>query len=237
MFDDRNPNTIIGITGRAGAGKDTFARLLQDAIPRGPKIGSPPASILPLAAPLKEIVKQVFGFSQRQLYGPSEERNKPDPYWTRDDGRPPVTPREALQTLGTEWGRALHTDVWIRHVLRDHDARDTISIIPDVRFANEARAIRERGGIVIWIERPTDDAKLTGAAAAHASEAGVDDALVDAVIVNDGGLDALTTLAEYVAAHVDEIRSERAASRSPVLLRRITSEDIARVRAQLGSAR
>ena len=66
------------------------------------------------------------------------------------------TPRQAMQWLGTEWGRelvnpSLWIDAWKVAVDREPDR---LIVVDDVRFSNEAQAIRERGGIVVKIERP-----------------------------------------------------------------------------------
>ena len=72
--------------------------------------------------------------------------------------------RQLLQRLGTEGGRvALGTDIWVNTLFsRPHGARLAIS---DLRFENEAAAVKARGGYVIRVERPG-----VGPANNHASE-------------------------------------------------------------------
>lgn len=94
---------LIGITGRASSGKSTVANLL---------VRNHGFAEVGLADPLKRICREVFLFTDIQLWGPSSERDKPD---TRYDG---LTPRRALQTLGSEWGRALYENVWVDNALR-----------------------------------------------------------------------------------------------------------------------
>ena len=125
-----------------------------------------------------------------------------------------LTPREALQKLGTEWGRAMWEDTWIHHGL--HRAKDLLQrsrlkhpekgsafvgswliestelvVISDVRFKNEIDAIHAVGGEVWLVQR--EGAGLKGAAGKHTSETeqeGLTD-LVDWTIQNDDSLDAL----------------------------------------------
>ena len=75
-----------------------------------------------------------------------------------------MTAREFLQFFGTDIMRKKHgEDVWIRYVdawIKVHqyhnkkveNNKDTIFIIPDIRFENEAEFIRTSGGKVIKIE-------------------------------------------------------------------------------------
>jgi energy-coupling factor transporter ATP-binding protein EcfA2 len=174
---------VIGICGRAGAGKDTVARILTGAL-REHNGGRHRVVRRGLADPVKEVCRAVFGFSESQLYGPSAKRNEPDPRW---DG---LTPRSALQLCGTEFGRAFHPDTWIRKLLTDcngYGAR-TIVFVPDVRFDNEAAAIAAKGGFVIEVRRPGE---IDETIAAHASEAGVSAALIAHTVENDGTIEAL----------------------------------------------
>lgn len=135
---------IIGISGLAGSGKDTIASFLW-------KHGFQTIS---LADPLKRICKEVYDFTDDQLWGPSPLRNTSDPRYIRsrkgshslitrgsethvwcthcneefekEDQRrirdtPCVvylTPRYALQRLGTEWGRDCYSDTWIDLAIR-----------------------------------------------------------------------------------------------------------------------
>lgn len=157
---------LIGLTGLAGSGKDTAAfALVRDAqfVARS------------LAEPLKAFCADVFGWDHRRLHGPSAERNAPDPDWNG------LTARRALQTLGTEWGRAMHPDVWVRYALRSLPA-GRACVITDVRFQNEVDAIVRAGGHVVRIHRPAVTLEST-----HTSEAGqLELTGIAKTIVNDG---------------------------------------------------
>ena len=61
---------IIGIVGNAGAGKSTLAAIIKDLVPGAVDIA--------LAGPIKRFCKEVFDFTDEQLYGPSEARDAPD---------------------------------------------------------------------------------------------------------------------------------------------------------------
>ena len=71
-------------------------------------------------------------------------------------------------------------------------------IITDVRFPNEAQAIKDRGGIVIRVKRPLDrlgNSKLPKlkhtSVTQHPSETALDDYDFDYVIENEGSIDEL----------------------------------------------
>lgn len=113
------------------------------------------------------------------------------------------TPRHAMITLGTEWGRQhIDWDLWVRVTMRRVDDylqrfHEFGVVIDDVRFPNEAVAIRERGGVIWKIHR-----SFVGPANTHVSETGQVDIPVDLVIVNNGTMQFLaqsieTALREY----------------------------------------
>jgi len=164
---------IIGITGKARSGKDTIANIIETEN-RTRKIS--------FAAPIKEAFRAVFGWH-------------PDSYPDRKEQRIPgfnFTPREAMQTLGTEWGRNLQSDLWLKIAQRKIDsAREQQNyfkyiVITDVRFDNEAFLIRKNGGIIIEVTR--NDREHV---AAHSSEDGLSFEAADFTIFNDGSLNEL----------------------------------------------
>jgi hypothetical protein len=109
-----------------------------------------------------------------------------------DDGQPVMvrmSVRQLLQKLGTEAMReGLHTNVWVNALMADYHpiklSQDNPSywLVTDTRFPNEAEAIKERGGLLLRIERPG------AATGTHASETALDDYPFEYVIVNDGDL-------------------------------------------------
>ena len=166
---------LIGLCGYKRSGKSTVAGLLQDGF--GFHVES-------FAAPIRRVVAHILGLHEHEL-----ERAKQDPVeWL--DG---LTPRHLMQTLGTEWGRAQHRELWVRSVFRrmDHAQRAAgparLSwVVHDVRFPNEARAIRERGGYVVRVcrgEPPEADS--------HESERPLPPGLVDEILPNFRDIGAL----------------------------------------------
>ena len=96
-----------------------------------------------------------------------------------------VSCRYLLQTLGTDWGRNLVCDdVWIRA----WKARASIFnkvIVDDVRFPNEADAVKDLGGELWKIVRPS-----AGHDWSHISEGALDDCdKFDRIIENTGTLE------------------------------------------------
>jgi hypothetical protein len=130
-----------------------------------------------------------------------------------------LTPREALQSIAT-WGRQCYPDIWIEYLFRRVAERlgsdrvvakretaewgtsgcessiiewTDLVVVADVRMMAEAKAIKEAGGRVWFVHRP--GAGLNGDASKHATETEVaaleKASLVDAVLHNEGTLDAL----------------------------------------------
>lgn len=175
---------IIGLSGQAGVGKDTAADYLVK------KYGFVKIA---LADGLKRAAKEWYGFSDTQLWGPSEERNKPDLRYPIP-GKGHLSPRTALQALGTEVGRSIWQDTWVVYTLniakrvlsgsvaynqkrgayphswplRALGPKPTGVVISDVRFKNEIQAIQNFGGVVVRLRREIGD--LKAGIAGHASE-------------------------------------------------------------------
>lgn len=216
----------ICICGESGSGKDTVADLLRE------KLGGVKMA---LADPMKRLVQALMGFTDDQLWGPSQSRNTVDERitptflaqviiqvlsygptpeqaamnrllaffppeergatrgsflaWLRSMAEKaesgPLSPRVVLQTLGTEFGRTVNPDLWIKigvsnreQLLKggyDYTAQKglisapgtfvNLVFITDCRFRNEILAFNTLGAMMVRV--------LTGKelpAATHASE-------------------------------------------------------------------
>lgn len=150
---------IIGICGLIGAGKDTIAEHLVS------KHGYERYS---WASPLKDITATLFGWDRDMLEGTTptqrEQREINDAWWSEKLGKN-WSPRYALQYMGTEVMRnALDSNIWVLAGQR-RIANKTHVVIPDTRFPNEIKAIREMGGQIWNVQRgpiPEWYAGLTG---------------------------------------------------------------------------
>ena len=104
-----------------------------------------------------------------------------------------------MQNVGNTMREVIGPNVWIRPLLAGwYESGMAPTVVSDVRYPNEADAIRAVGGLIIRIERP-GYAGLTGDAASHASEVPLPDHLVDFVVVNRHSIDALRDVAEMIA--------------------------------------
>lgn len=175
---------LIGFAGAKRAGKTLATELLMQ---KHGVVG------MGFAQPLRVFVGELLGLDADQL----ETHKETQVPFLREG----VTPRTMLQTLGTEWGRQLvDPDIWVTVAMRSADAAREAGYavaFADVRFPNEAEAIRSRGGIIVNVTR-----EGTGSGDAHVSEAGLPAELVNYTIANDGTpsdlYDALLeTLVEY----------------------------------------
>lgn len=173
---------LIGITGLAGSGKDTAGRLIRDLLvcegaPNG-------AFVTALADPIREMLA-ALGVPRRYM---TDRTLKELPV----PGFGLLSYREMAQTLGTEWGRALDGNLWLkvaelhaRQLVTEAGGTPTL-IYTDIRFPNEANWIRRHGGRLMRIARAAIDPVR-----AHASEWHIKDLPVDAEVLNDGSLEQL----------------------------------------------
>ena len=161
---------IIGLTGYKGSGKSEVARILE-------RQGY---ARLRFAGAVKDMLR-VLGLDDDELDGNLKE--VPNPIL---GGK---TPRHAMQTLGTEWGRVMISDdLWTRVIERRlFEARaGELFVIDDVRFQNEAAMIRRMVGVIWRVYRAHFNTLST-----HISELGIADLGHDTFLVNDGTLDDL----------------------------------------------
>lgn len=95
--------------------------------------------------------------------------------------------RYILQTIGTEWGRNyINGNVWVKIMLRNLELKGNV-VVDDVRFFNEAEAIKAAGGILWKVVRPGLIPKEN-----HASEGSLNNYdRFDRVIANDGTVEDL----------------------------------------------
>lgn len=187
---------LIGIAGAAGSGKDTAAAaLVEIGFTRDAFADRMRKAILALDPIVDSWDPQ---WSDREIAAGA----RPGPVlqrlselvgsigWDQAKRETPEV-RRLLQKFGTEAGRDIHgTNCWVDLVLEPWYDSPCDLAITDVRFENEAKAVREAGGIVVQILRPGLEG-LTGVSGGHASEAGFPEELLDARIVNEGTIENL----------------------------------------------
>lgn len=107
------------------------------------------------------------------------------------------SPRHAMQTLGTEWGRnCIAEDIWVRLALSKAEAimaQGRSVVFDDLRYINEADALRNAGGKIARVVRA--GYAPTGT---HASEGQLDSYRPDFTIINDSTLKVLEIEAQIL---------------------------------------
>jgi len=117
-----------------------------------------------------------------------------------------LTPRKLLQLLGTECGRQIiNPNIWVNATMGDYKQVGSPLvvmakgleplypnwIITDCRFPNEAKAITDKGGINIRINRPNVLNNQNNINLEHISETSLDNYKFDYVLDNNGTIDEL----------------------------------------------
>lgn len=158
---------VVGISGKAEAGKTTLANILKEQLENEHK--------RVLLINYGDFVK----FIATQYYNWNGEKNEYG--------------RALLQHIGTEQGRMMvDENIWVDMVIntvkvaeRDYD----VAIVADCRFPNEFDRWAEKGTdmLKIRIARPEHQSKLTEEQKQHASETSMDNYRDwDLFICNDG---------------------------------------------------
>lgn len=176
---------IVGLIGQKRVGKDTAAlALLQDGF-----------YVVKFADGLKIMLRALLkslDYSDRGIDSLLENQLKEVPLPVLA-GR---SPRYAMQTLGTEWGRnCMGENIWVEIAIERCLGRKN-SVITDCRFPNEAEAIHRAGGVLIRITRDTHYTDT------HSSEALVDSLPFDYEVLNTGTIENLgDEVRQIVAGH------------------------------------
>lgn len=166
---------LLGLTGKAGCGKDTFAGELAK---RGWECYA-------MADPLKKFCIDFLGLSHDDVYT-QDGKKKYNSFWG-------VTNREILQRVGTDALRDnFHKGIWIKiaemYITKIFN-NEGHAVITDVRFDNEAEMVERLGGIVVKIERNTAHSSLQNNEKQHQSELGIDNSHVAIEVNNNSTID------------------------------------------------
>jgi hypothetical protein len=154
---------IVAFTGYKGSGKTTAAQMLG-------------YELRPFASTLKRMLA-VLGLTDDQIYGSLKE--------TPCDLLGGHTPRHAMQTLGTEWGReCIDPEIWLRSW--KHSLPQVDIVVDDLRFPNEAQLLIDMGAKIVRVDRNVS-------IDLHPSEAFIQNLPVHHIIANNSNIDDLRT--------------------------------------------
>lgn len=114
---------------------------------------------------LKDMSVNLFGLNPKNVYGTDDQKNElTNLLWEdmpTETGRfGYMTHREFLEYFGTKVIRRIKTDAWVYATIGKVMKEDSqLAIIPDVRFPNEVKAIKDSGGKVIRLTRNVFDSE------------------------------------------------------------------------------
>lgn len=206
---------IIGISGKAGSGKDTVAQIIQflnfqEDFPevhttfrnRPYTFWNQEWRILKFAYAVKEVASLLTNIPVEDFEKSEVKAMSLGKDWNY------MTVRDLLQKIGTDAIRDnVHENAWVNALMSQYREGDNW-IITDVRFFNEANAIKERGGVLVRLNRQSD--VLINAN--HPSETALDDYKgFDFCLDNTGTIDELV---ESVKDVMKTINTKYAHSRS-----------------------
>lgn len=166
---------IIGLTGYAQSGKNTLAGML---------IGLHKYDNRAFADPIRKLLYETNPLVKDEY----RVKGVVDAYgWDKAKVEFPEL-RRLLQTLGVGARTVFNDQFWVAQGLSGLSAGDKV-VITDVRFPNEADAIKDLGGQIWRIKRLGVDAVN-----AHISETAMNGYKVDQTFINNGSIGDLMAL-------------------------------------------
>lgn len=147
---------IYAFTGKKRSGKSTAAAYLAQKLPNAVRVNFKDALVEEIKQNFPDLIREITTIMDRTEY---------DGWgWTVDrlvDEKPPLF-RTLLQNYGTDVRRKDNQNYWIQKWLHNVAGNcpklsdfvcDPLIITDDVRFINEAKAVKNCGGVVIRIVR------------------------------------------------------------------------------------
>lgn len=187
--------SLIGLTGWAGAGKSTVAEIL---------VRDHGYTEMTFAAPMIDglhTLDPIIGWVAGE---PVRFAAAVDALGWDTTKRTYGEARRLAQRFGTDVVRnQIGVDTWVdvlRHRLNAHGDKSPV-VVPDMRFPNEARLIRECGGVLARIERPGLYQQQAGA---HESEQYAMHIMPDYVILNAGDMSNLRQQVDHLLGELDK---------------------------------
>lgn len=167
---------LIGITGQKFSGKSTVAKMLSEMLDY---------KVVSFADKLKDITCVLSGCTREDLENYEFKEKQLVPIHMRPYCGSTKNPtyRAFLQHFGSEVMRSVNDNIWIDSTLLNCGDN---AIISDCRFPNEAKAIKECGGIIIKVVRDSVDSDDT-----HQSEMMIDSIDAEYVLVNTKSIETL----------------------------------------------
>lgn len=177
---DNQEINLIAITGNKQMGKDSVARIIRELTTpeRVPdENGLIPRSsysdwrIKSFAKKMKECASLILGIPVEKFEEEETKLSFLSDEWINktETTEELLTVRDFLQRLGTEVGRSIHPNIWVNALFVDYQTQkekvqfDDVEeyktslpkwVISDLRFLNEIKAVRERGGLIFKVFRP-----------------------------------------------------------------------------------
>lgn len=206
---------IIGLSGKVGVGKNLVANIIQYWLWKSKVESALNTSIhytlkdfinnssigeslsgwkqISFADKIKDITCIIIGCTREQLEDREFKEKELGEEWSYNEWYNEstysvikLTPRKIMQIIGTDFGRQMiHSNIWINSTFNNYKNSDNW-IITDVRFPNEAKAIKDKKGFLIRINR--DSFKNFK----HLSEIALDNYQFDYIIDNNSTIEDLT---------------------------------------------
>lgn len=207
---------IVGLTGKAGSGKDTVADRL---------VARHGFQKMAFAEPLKRVLRTVdpyIGFdpmSPSQILTVTQALEK----CGGEEGVKKLFPayRRYLQKLGTEGIRSIDAEFWVKAAMLELDKlpENARVVFTDCRFPNEANALHAYTGkdwrtatSEVWQVERQDELRGNGDVAPHASEEHVGRMGEQITVYNNSTLEDLYWCVDSLARDLIEVESVKLAA-------------------------